>query len=655
MKRLVSLFALVALGHVALFGQEVSEQTTSQEDPVIMTIDGKPVYQSEFEYIFKKNNRETEVTREALDEYIDLFVNFKLKVQAADDLGMDTIPKFMQELNGYRSQLAKPYLVDNERIEELVQEAYERTQWEIEASHILVSVDPEASPADSMAAYNRIMKMRDSIMGGADFAQIAMGKGGSDDPSAAKNGGNLGYFTAFKMVYPFETAAYATPVGEVSMPVRSRFGYHLIMVHDKRPARGEVNVAHIMIQSKATDNDTIKEKAEQKINEIYDLIGEKDFAELAKLYSQDQTSARNGGELGWFGAGKMVLEFDEASFALENIGDVSEPFLTSYGWHIVKLLDKRPIPTFEESEAVIKNKVSKDNRSQLTVKSFIEKLIEEYEVVEYKKNLKYVQQALDTTVFQGQWKAPENKNMAKELFTFDDSTVTVGDFARFMAAQQKKEVASDFGVLVDKKYQLFLGTTLMDYEDSMLEQKYPEFRMLMKEYRDGILLFELTEQKVWGKAMKDSAGLQEYYEANKTNFMWDERVVISIFKCIDEATATKAQKYLKKGQTDDYIVDKLNKDSQLNVYIENGTYEKGNHEIADMFDWTEGVSETKEVDGQFIFVRINEVKPPEPKALSEARGLVTAQYQKYLEEEWIRELRATYKVEVNEDVLYSIK
>lgn len=631
-----------------------AQEVPATEDPIIMTINGDPVFKSEFEYIFKKNNRETEVTKEALDEYIDLFVNFKLKVREADDMEMDTIAKFIRELQGYRDQLAKPYLVDSERIDELVAEAYERTKWEIRASHILIKCDENAAPEDTLKAYERIMYLRDSIMNGASFEAVAAGKGGSEDPSVTTNKGDLGYFTAFKMVYPFETAAYTTEVGEVSMPIRTRFGYHILYVADKRPARGEVQVAHIMVQSREEDADSLKEIAYQRIMEIYELTATTPFDELARSYSDDKQSARNGGDLGWFGAGKMVPAFDSTSFAMQTLGDISEPFQTGYGWHIVKLIDKKGIPSFEESENILKNKVSRDNRSQLSKKSFIVKLRDEYDFTET-DNLKYLRSELDTMVFYAEWEAPDNRNMGKTLFTFADSTVTVGDLADFIVMTQRKDQISDLDAYLDLKYQTFANVTLTQYEDALLEEKYPEFRMLMKEYRDGILLFELTEQKVWGKAMKDSTGLQEFYEANLDSFMYEQRIDVSIFKCKDSKLAAKAQKYLKKGKSDDFIVDKLNKDSQLNLYIETGRYEKGDHDIADMFAWEEGVSETQELNGQVVFVRVNEVLEPTPKELSEARGLVTAKYQKFLEEEWITTLRETYEVEVFEDVLYSIK
>lgn len=634
-----------------------AQELPEGDDPVLMTIDGQPVYQSEFEYIFKKNNRDAVVTKESLDEYIDLFINFKLKVQAADDLGMDTIAKFERELLGYRAQLAKPYLIDNDKVDALVLEAYDRTQWEIHASHILVSCDPGSSPEDSAAAYDRALMFRDSILNGADFGAVASGKGGSDDPSAVKNQGDLGFFTAFKMVYPFENAAYETEVGEISMPVRTRFGYHIIWVQEKRPARGEVNVAHIMVQSKDGDADSLKVLAEQKIREIYDLViaDESSFAELAVQYSDDKQSGKNGGDLGWFGTGKMVAEFDSASFAMENIGDISVPFTTPFGWHIITLLDKRGVPTLEEAETKIKAKVSKDARAQISKVSFIQKLKEMYGFEETQSNLKYISSALDTMVFHAQWEAPENKYMSKALFTFADSSITVGDFAAYIMEKQRKEEKQALDKYVQKRYSQFVNATLENYEDSQLETKYPEFKMLMKEYRDGILLFELTEEKVWGKAMKDTVGLQEFYEANKTEFMWDSRVNISIFKCKDEKIAKKAHKWLNKGKADDYVVDKLNEDSQLNLFIENGTYATGANEIADDFAWEEGLSEWKEINGQIVFVRINEVLEPMPKELDEARGLVTARYQKYLEEEWIKELRSTYEVIVNEEVLYSIE
>jgi peptidyl-prolyl cis-trans isomerase SurA len=296
----------------------------------VLTIDGEATSLEEFENIFRKNNRDSAISRLSLDEYMELFINFKLKVKEARELGMDTVSKFKTELEGYRAQLARPYLTDTDKLNDLVQEAYRNMGEEVRAMHILVNCAANAAPADTIKAYNRIAALRERVVNGEDFTSVAKSQGGSDDPSVKDNGGDLGYFTAFQMVYPFEQAAYSTPVGKVSQPVRTRYGYHILYVVDKRKARGEIRVAHIVVKPKAEANGELN--AQTKIQEIYQKLksGESTFEELSAKFSDDASSAKKGGELPWFGTGKMVAEFEDAAFSILKDGDFSEPFKTDF-------------------------------------------------------------------------------------------------------------------------------------------------------------------------------------------------------------------------------------------------------------------------------------------------------------------------------------
>ncbi|TNE95683.1 MAG: peptidylprolyl isomerase, partial [Bacteroidetes bacterium] len=348
----------------------------AQQDPVIMTIDGKPVTKSEFLQIYLKNNPDPKFDKASLDEYVELFKKFKLKVIEAEALGYDTIPKLARELNGYKKQLAMPYLQDSTKNEELVREAYDRLQNEVRASHILIKADEKTSPEDTLKIYNRLLAMKKRIENGEDFASIAMAPNGSEDPSVSSNGGDLGYFTAFQMVYPFEDAAFKTEIGKVSMPFRTRFGYHILMVSDKRPARGTMEAAHIMVRVTKESTEQEVNAARDKANEIYDLIekGEK-FEDLVKKYSDDGSTLSKGGILPQFGTGaatRMVPEFEDAAFELKNDGDVSKPIRTDFGFHIIKRISWKPVPSFEEMEKEIRTRVSRDSRSQITQASFVD-------------------------------------------------------------------------------------------------------------------------------------------------------------------------------------------------------------------------------------------------------------------------------------------
>lgn len=691
-------------------------------DPVLLTVDGKPVTRAEFEAIYKKNNKDAPVTPEALNDYLDLFINYKLKVRAAEEAGLDTVAKFRSELEGYRKQLARPYLIDRELNDQLIREAYDRSTLEVRASHILVQVTPEASPEDTLAAFKRISALRARVIAGEDFATVARSKGGSDDPSATKNGGDLGWFSALQMVYPFETAAYNTKVGEISTPVRTRFGYHIIKVVGKRPARGQVQVAHIMLRAAEGDTSARVRDAERRIREVHAqlLAGQLSFSDAALRYSEDESSSGKGGELPMFGTGKMIEEFEDASFALKNDGDMSEPFRTRFGWHIVKRLSYKAPPTFEESKGELKAKIGRDTRADITKKAYLEKLKRDYHYSPYPANVKALYKLVDTTVFmkgavitdtllrkdvaegpvmhkgmryrreitgvmqEGKlinvrsrkyeeltkqptdslvvrdvhegW-APDAAKLAKltkPVFTMDGASFSQKDLLEFIVARQKREGSKPLGPYVEERFAAFVDDKVLAYEDAHLEEKYPEFRMLMKEYRDGILLFELTDQKVWSRAVKDSTGLERFYQANQMTWMYPVRYEGDLYDCANADVAKQVRALHKKGKRGQEIADVVNKGSALNLNVESGVYNeddkpylKGNAMV--------GLTPNYDVNGRVVIADLKGVLPPSPKPLNEARGLVTAAYQDQLEKEWIAELRAKYPVVVNKDVLNTIR
>ncbi|HEX4886546.1 MAG TPA: peptidylprolyl isomerase [Luteibaculaceae bacterium] len=620
----------------------------------LMTVDQRPVSKSEFEAIYKKNNREASTSKEALDDYMDLFVKFKLKVAEAERLGLDTTQSFKNELEGYRKQLAKPYLNDNQLTDALINEAYARMKEEVRASHILIKVGNSDSPADTLKAYKKALEVKKRIEAGESFSAVAEEL--SDDPSAKQNGGDLGYFTGLTMVYPFESAAFNTAIGKVSDPVRTSFGYHIIRVSDKRPARGEVKVAHILINAGSNDP-AEKQKADQeKVNEIYKLLQDgNDFAELAKKYSDDKQSSANGGELPAFGTGKMVETFENQSFELKNTGDYTQPFRTVYGWHIVKLLERKPVPTFDELKPTLMKRIARDDRSRMTRQSFIGKLKKEYRFTAFQANLKPYYKAIDTAYFSGNWQKPSEKTFNKVLMEFDGKKYTQADFNEYLDSWKGKLAKSELTYFIPMMFDRWVETSLMDYEESRLEEKYPEFKALYREYRDGILLFDLTNQMVWNKAIEDTVGLKTFFEQRQTDYMWKRRADADVFRAKDEKTAKKAVKLAKKGLSIEDIKKEINADSQLNLVCEEVVAEVGTNALIDAFDWNKGVSAVKSLDGQYVFVRYNYIMEPQPKKLEEARGLATAAYQTYLEENWLKELKSRYKVEINKDVLYSVR
>ena len=642
-KSLVVLSFLVACALNPVLAQD--------KNATVLSVDGEPTSLEEFENIFRKNNRDSAISQQSLDEYMELFINFKLKVKEAREAGLDTVKKFKTELDGYRNQLARPYLTDTDKLNDLMREAYQNQTQEVRAMHILIKADANATPADTLKAYNKTMAIRERLMKGEDFASLA--KAVSEDPSAKDNGGDLGYFTAFQMVYPFEKAAYATKVGEVSMPVRTRYGYHLIKVVDKRSARGEIHVAHIVVKPKSeTDGEA---NAQTKINEIYQksLSGESTFEDLASKFSDDPTSAKKGGELAWFGTGKMVIEFEDAAYSLKNNGDVSQPFKTSFGWHIVKRLDYKPLPSFESMEKELKNKVSKDSRAEQTRKSFVEKLKKEYAYTIDEAELAKLVEKADSNAFEGKLYV-NKKSLEKPLISMTGLTITVNDFNEYMRTKGRSKPTMSPADFV-KTSALKLGEDkLLQLEDARLEEKHTAFRLLMKEYREGILLFEMTDQMVWSKAVKDTAGLAAYYESNKENFKWPERANVIMYTCSSPEIAKKTRKMLNAGKDKSTIAGELNQESQLNLQVQEGVFAREDNALLDKTTWKVGISEDIADNGQIVIVQFKEIIPPTIKKLDEARGMITSEYQTYLEQQWITEMRAEHKYQVNKEVLYTI-
>ena len=645
----------------------ISITALAQNDPTILVIDGKNISKAEFENVYKKNNGKEVVTdKKSLNEYMDLFINFKLKVKEAEVMGLDTVSAFKQELGGYRKQLAAPYLTDKNVNEGLISEAYERMKTEVRGSHILVKCAEDALPKDTLIAYNKITEYRKRTVKGEDFAKLAVESAKDGDPSATDNKGDLGYFTSLQMVYPFENAAFNTKVGEVSQIVRTRFGYHIIKIVDKRPNQGEMLVSHIMVRLKKEMSSADSANAKKKIEEIFAKVkaGEK-FDELAKQYSEDKQSAEKGGELNWFSAGKMpVVEFENKAFALKSKGDVSEPFMTKYGWHIVKLIDKKDLPApFETVKAEIKQKVNKDSRSQAGRSALIASVKKENNFKENKTVVKKVvsfpaltefEAVIDSSYFQGKWKADKAAKLTKEMFSLGYKKYTQTDFAVFLETRQTKRAISDKKYTLDQQYKAFVEESAVAFEESKLESKYPEFKALMQEYRDGILLFELTDRKVWSKAVKDTTGLKEYYEKNKNNYLWDERADVTTYKCADEKIAKEVRKMLSKKKTEKEILDVINKKSQLNLATETVMYVKGENKMIDD-NWKEGVSADIKKDDKVVIILVNKVLPKTPKLLNEAKGMVTADYQNFLEKDWLSNIRNNHTIEVKEEVLNSVK
>ena len=635
----------------------ISITSFGQTDPIIMEVGKNKITKSEFLQIYLKNNPSPVYDTKSLDEYMELFSKFKLKVAEAEVLGYDTLPKLKKELDGYRKQLAAPYLIDSAKNEAMVQEAYQRTKTELRASHILVRMEPSALPADTLIAFNKIMALKTKIDKGEKFADVA--RVSSEDPSAKSNFGDLGFFTAFQMVYPFEEAAYNTKIGSVSKPVRTRFGYHLINVVDSRPARGTMKTAHIMVAASKNASITDVEAAKKKIDEIYSKLekGEK-FEDLVKSYSDDPSSNSKEGVLPAFGTGtttRMVTSFEDAAFALKKNGDFSAPIKTEYGYHIIKRVEWTDVPKFETAKKELQTKVNKDERAMKTQDSYVLKLKAAYNYKnKSKKAISWFNSNVDSTFFQGKWKADKLKS-DKVLFLLDGKKHTQKSFAEFLERNQRGVNKDNIPLIVKNQYVKWEKEVVLGYEESKLQEKYPDFKALINEYHDGIILYEIMTDKVWDKAMKDTVGLKSFFKENKTNYVWGNRVDAVVYECANKQIAENVFKLIKNDTINSKnVLDIINKDSELNLRVRTNKFDKEQTLYLKDKNLTKGVNAPYEFDGKFYVLKVADLLPPAQKELSEAKGAITSDYQNYLELKWLEELAEKHPITINKTVLYSL-
>lgn len=575
--------------------------TMRAEDKVLMTIDGKDVMASEFLYIYEKNNQETGVEQKSIDEYLDLFVNFKLKVAEALLQELDTADSFKKELAGYRAQATPKYMKDDAAIDSLVRLTYDRISKDRRAAHIAIQCPSSASDSAYEAALAAINEARVRVTTGLtkqvkkgkkvksvqmpkeDFFAVA--KEVSTDPGVQENSGELGWITPLRYVFPFEEAVYTTPVGGVSEVFRTGYGLHIVLVEEERDHE-EVHAAHIM-KMVPQGKEELADSLKQVLMGIYEraMAGE-DFAALAKSNSDDKGSAMRGGDLGWFGRGMMVKPFEDAAFSMEE-NTICEPFRSRYGWHVIKQMGKRGVQSFEEMKESLSKQIARDERMKIAEKSFVEKARKEYQLSE---------------------------DMSDE--------------------------------------------EVRQYADAHLEEKYPEFQHLVQEYHDGILLFEVSLKEVWDKASQDEEGLTNYFKAHKKEYTWEKpKFKGYVVYCKDEASAKAAKRIVKSANPDSiqsYIGKRVNQDSVKYVKLTNGMWEKGQNLAVDKFGFKDKNSEFKATEEYPIVFCIGKVLK-KPEEYKDERGKITTAYQDELERQWIKALKEKHSVKINYDVLEELR
>ncbi len=628
-----------------------------------ITINGEKIKDTEFLRMYNKNNVNDVTLKTSLDEYLDLYINYRLKILEARDLKYDTIQKLKEELKGYRAQLAKPYLIDEEVNKELLEEAYERMQSDVNASHILIKVLPTTPAKDTLVAYEKAMEIRKQLLNGKSFEELAVEY--SDDPSAKDrvmngrqmkgNKGRLGYFSVFDMVYPFESATYQLKEGDISMPVRSNFGYHIIKLNEKRPALGQVQIGHIMkfLSSAKSKEDSIKVK--NQIMDIYQKLNNgEDFGKLAASESDDKTTATNGGKLPMLKATRLLPKFVE-NIAEMKEGEYSAPFQTKYGWHIIKLIKHKGVGTFDEKKDEIKKQIAKSDRASESVISLVKKIKAENKTREHLNKAIALKDVINDDLYAGKWKADTAMNMQETVYKIGKNTYTQYDFAKFIEANPPLQKGEDLETLLEVIFESFVDAKTLEYENENLPNKYPEFKMLMQEYEDGILLFELTNDQVWQKAIQDTLGLKAYYNAHKEKYNWKERADAKIFILLNDEITDKARALATTVDSKEELLSQLNDSTHINVIIKEGLYENDANYYFENIAWKKGISDVKNHKKQKFFIYIKDFVEPQPKTLKEAKGAATSDYQNYLEEKWIENLRNKYPYKVNKKVFEALK
>ena len=622
---------------------------------ILLTVGGNNTEAGEFIRMYKKS-LEPEKYLE-IDDYMQQFTLFKLKVTDAQNEGYDTTSSFRNELNGYRNQLAQNYLTDTQTRERLLRKAYQRSLTEINAWHILVALPQDASPRDTLKAWKKAYEIRVRILNGEPFKEVAMST--SDDKSVRINGGNLGYFTSFQMIMPFEDAAYSMKKGALSMPVRTPYGYHIIKVVDIRPSKGRILVAHIMKNAPPGTSETDAMKAEKEINSIYDKLKDgSPFSDVASTYSDHKESAAKGGTLNWFGTGEMIPDFSEAAFAIADTGDFTKPVRTIYGWHIIKLKERKPPGSYDETSSYLESRINQSYLNSLSKKTFVEKLKKEYNFKVNRIAFNWFAGNTDTLIIQGLKKYDRTAVPEGIICSFANQTLKNSEFADYIEKRGALILTRDSVLFIKTLLENSASDQLISYENSVLEKKYPEFRYLMNEFHDGILLFDISNKKVWNRINNDSLGLHKYYEENKFNYLSKKQIAAKVYtleiKNGEEMLASAYKKYSGKNDSDSRLLEKFNKKNDSLLVIKDGIWKFGDDPEIDKVEWAAGPHYFRR-NGFPSIILVKKVTDALPLKFEEVEEKMMTGYQEYLDREWIRQLKEKYSVWIDSFVFGEVK
>ena len=637
---------------VSILVLAISLGAFGQKSPELFSVGNRSVSSMEFLHMYTKNqmNKKIDYSEKALQEYLDLYSLFKMKVSQAYEMQLDTIPGVANEIDSYRKQLAKNYLTNRTVKDKLVKEAYRRKKKDVNVAHILVSLRPNSTDTifkrktiDSI--YRQIKK------GNLSFEKAAQLY--SDDKQSAQYGGSIGYITALQVVYPFENAAYNTRKGEITEPFRTVYGYHIVKKLNERPARGQIQVAQIMTTVRQSQGDEGKINARKKIDSaLAELKKGAPFEIVEKKYNEDQYTINSGGVMPVFGVGKMVPIYEDAAFALKKEGDISRVIETANGFHIIMLKKKIPLGSFENEKGIIEKLIQRDGRITVAQDAFVEQLKKKLNYKEDRFALRELIDAIpDSNMRNGKFDPNNYGRMTKAVFTMDGTKFTQADFANYIKRYTRGRIYGDKNSSLSTLLKNYSKKVLMDYEETQLEKENPEYRSILQEYREGILIFELTKQKVWDKAPRDSVGLEKFYQVNQSKYMWGPAVTGQLYTAKDESYIKKVVKELNKESKKspaEIVKDANGNGSQDKVSVEEGKFEQKRFEFNRPYASGKYMPYFKNSDGSYSLLVVDEVfNAPTQKTLKEAKGYVISDYQDQLEREWKEELRAKYPLKVN--------
>ncbi len=640
------IFAFLSLFATALMAQD--------DESTLVTLNNRDFTVGEFKQVYFKNLDLVKQQEErSLDEYLDLFIQYKRKVEAAKEQGLDQRQSYLTDFAKYQEQLSRNYVYEDNVTAQMVEQAYKRSKESLKTSHILILCNWDATPQDTLVAYNKAKELRQMVLNTPDnFNDIAAKY--SEEPKADESRGSLDYFTVFEMVYPYESVAYNLKVGEISDLVRTQFGYHIVKLEDRRPVLPKRTVSHIMIGTRFDSLDTAKDR----IMEISGLL-EKGvaFEDLAKQYSDDKNTGINGGLMRPFTKGDLKAPpFEDAAFALTQKGQISAPVQTRFGWHIIRLEDMGKSPTFEDEEERLTKMVKLGDRAKIVTTAVSQKIKEElgFQAYPYKSSFMAV---LNDSVFNRKWRfVPFENKENRLLFTIGMKTYFYNDFGAYLELRQTKvRPFKQIATFLEMVYEEFETEKVKDYFKQNLEQVNSDYAAIINEYRDGLLIFDVMEKNIWAKAKSDSLGLRNYYEAHKSQYLWNNRVKGAVIQTTTEEDMDEALELLRRGKSPSDVKSQLNQGGALKVVISEGMFEEGSQKLPATYVLKPGLSDVFESPMQYTVIQAEELLPSGVKNYEEVAGAVLSDYQSQLESIWNDELAAKYPAKINKSALRKLR